>query len=169
MLLKWQSGKFGRNVNMTCLPHYFRQSWIALAAVIGMLSVVGNASASTRNFAPQNGTLACCLKRICTVCCCPPASASSGPLTTGRSVALLSREGSFSSPARPCECRSSEPGSPASRQESRSSEGRGDEVHGEPVQLNVLAPTAVIFARPVAPTASPSKSPLYLRHARLLI
>ena len=169
MLLRWQSGKSGRGVAMNGLRYHFRLTWIALAATVCMLSVMGNASASTTSGAPQNGARVCCLKRVCTVCCCPQASASSAPLTTGRSVALPASGGSLSTPARPCECRSSEPGAPDSRHESRTSEDRSDQSHGESVQLNVHAPVAITFAQLILPTASPPKSPLYLRTARLLI
>jgi hypothetical protein len=169
MLPRRQTGQVSRGDAMTGLRYHFRLTWIALAAIVGMLSVVGDASASTTSGAPQNGARACCLKRVCTVCCCTPASASSGLSTTARSVALPSREGSFSSPARPCECRSGEPASPASRHESRPSDDRADQMHGESVELNVRGPTAVTFARLILPTASPPKSPLYLRTARLLI
>jgi hypothetical protein len=169
MLLTWQIGQVRRGVAMTGFRFHFRLTWIALAAIVGMLSVVSNASASATSGASQNGARACCLKRVCTVCCCPSASASSSPLTAGRSEALLSTEGRFTAPARPCECRSSEPASPASRHDSRSSEDRADQTSGESAQLNVYAPTAVTFARRNLPTASPPKSPLYLRTSRLLI
>jgi hypothetical protein len=87
----------------------------------------------------------------------------------GRSVAFLSKEASFSTPVRPCECRSSEPVSPASRHESRSSEDRADQPHGESVQWDVDVSAAVTFAQLNLPIANAPKSPLYLRTARLLI
>jgi hypothetical protein len=169
MLARWQSGQFRRDVDMTDLRHSFRLTWLAVAAFVGMLSVVGDASGSTVSSAPRNRVRHCCLKRDCTVCCCTPASASSGPFTTGRSAALLSGRIAFSTPAGPCECRSSEPGAPASRQESRSSLDRAGQGHGASIHLNVHAPAAVAIARHILPAASPPRSPLYLRTSRLLI
>jgi hypothetical protein len=168
MLLRRQLGQVRHGVDMNGLRYHFRLIWIALAAILGMSSVVGNASASTTAGVPKNGSLACCLKRVCTVCCCTPAPASD-PSKTERSMALPSSESGLYSSARPCECRSGGPGSPASRHESRSSEDRHDETQGEPVDLSVHVPTAVPFARLMVPTANPPKSPLYLRTARLLI
>jgi len=109
---------------MTDLRHHFRLAWIALVAIVGILSFVVMPRRPTTSGPPRNGARACCLKRVCTVCCCTPASASSAPSTTERSMALTPRGSGLSTPARPCECRSSEPGAPASRQESRSSEDR---------------------------------------------
>jgi len=154
---------------MTRSRHDFRLTWIALAAVVGLLSVVGDASASTGSGARRSGALACCLKRVCTVCCCIPASASLLPETTERSVAVSPRGGALATSARPCDCRSGEPAAPASRQESRSSEDRADQDQSVSVSLTIHSPTSVTFGRLILPTASAPKSPLYLSTARLLI
>jgi hypothetical protein len=168
MILVRQIGQMRRGFAMTDSRHHFRLSWIALAAIVGMFSVAGDASASGTSGGPRNDARACCLKRVCTVCCCTPASASSGALTTGLMVALTPQGSGLSAPARPCECRSSEPGSPGLRHESRSSEDRADQALGKSALLNVYAPTAVTSWLKL-PNASPPKSPLYLRTARLLI
>jgi hypothetical protein len=169
MVLGWQIGQIRRAVTMNGLRYHFRLTWIALAAIVGILSVVGDASASAASAAARNVASSCCVKRVCTGCCCSPESGSTAPLATERSVAVRPSEGGLSTPSRPCECRSSEPGSPASRDESRFSEDRADQASGESVSLNGHVPAAVTFTRHNLPTASPPKSPLYLRTARLLI
>jgi hypothetical protein len=162
-------GKIGRKVVMTRFRRYLPLTWTALLATSAMLSVVGDASASSTSGLAPNGARACCLKRACTVCCCTPASAGSAPLTTRRSIALTGSAGSLSIPARPCECRSSEPAVPASSQESRPCEVRDGHAHGAAANLGIRAPVTLTFARLVQTTASPPRSPLYLRTARLLI
>jgi len=84
-------------------------------------------------------------------------------------VAIPSGGAGLAVPDRPCECRSSDPAAPTSEPESRSSEDRSDHVCGDSVGLTLDAHPAITFARLILPTASPPKSPLYLRTSRLLI
>jgi hypothetical protein len=156
---------------MALFRHHSRLAWVAVAAIMGMLSVAGDASASTADVAPRGDIRSCCAEGRCTVCCCKPAEAPPRPRPADRSAALPSKGGDIAAPARPCECRSSEPATPAPKPESRSSEGRGDQARGEPVDpaLDAGPPPAATFARLILPTSSPPKSPLYLRIARLLI
>lgn len=145
-----------------------RHSWtpaIAFLAMMGISSMAGDAKAS----ATGNAVRDCCLKRVCTVCCCEPAGASTAPQAAGKSITRLPVERSVSTPALPCECRSGDPASPVSSHHPRTVEERGGQVVGEAVALTPEGPVSASFARLVPPSASPPHSPLYLRNARLLI
>jgi hypothetical protein len=72
-------------------------------------------------------------------------------------------------PARPCQCRSSEPSPPASRDPSRSIQQRTGRDPGSATRFTVFAPAAPSPTRAVPCTPSPPRAPVYLRTARLLI
>jgi hypothetical protein len=143
-----------------------RLPWVALVAIMGMLSVAGEATAGTVNGASRE----CCIVRTCDKCCCDAPSTSSPPATTNRPSAHPSDRANLTTPTRPCECRSGEPAAPAPKPASRSSESRGDQARSNSFARSVDAPApADVFARLLLPTGSPPKTPLYLRTARLLI
>jgi hypothetical protein len=169
MLLSWRNGHFRHRDGMTDLRQHFRWLWIALAAMAGMFWTVDDAWASTASGASRKVADACCAKRVCAGCCCAPASASTRSEVPERSEALLSMGAALTTPAQPCECRSSEPVSPASRQESRSYEDRAGQSRSESVDFAVHAPASLTLAYLISPTSIPPKSPLYLSIARLLI
>ena len=151
---------------MTDFRHRLRFSLVALAAVVGVLSVVSDVSASTVNTASRNGARACCLKRACAVCCCEPAS----PSLAGRPIYLESDEAGFTErTAPPCECRSGDPAAPAPKPGTRIDHHRVDRPRGGPVVLTLEVPSANPFARLIKPASRLSQAPLHLRTTRLLI
>lgn len=150
---------------MNVLRRHFRIPAIAFLAILGLSSIVGDAKAST----PGDSSRTCCLKRVCNLCCCKPASSSGVPEQAKKHVVLSRGEHSVSAPARPCECRSSDPASPASSRGTRSFEERGDQKGNATVALTSARVTEGAFDRPVPPRAQLSHAPLYLRNARLLI
>jgi hypothetical protein len=164
--MSWQIELLHGSV-MTDRRHIFRLSLLALVAVAGMLSVVTDASASTPKRSSANSTDACCLKRVCTVCCCESASASA----TRKTNSTLPRgEASLASrPAPPCECRSGDPVAPAPRPEPRPTDPRPERDRGAPVDLTLDSPRSATFATVVPPASGLSKAPLHLRTTRLLI
>jgi len=154
---------------MTDIRLNFRRPWFALAAIMGMLSVVSDASASMKP-APRNASRSCCLKRVCTACCCESASVPTRRETAERSVANRPNgAGLASSPALPCECRSNDPAAPAQKPESRSDDHRSDRDRDDTVDPTLDSPPAIPFVRVTLPAASLSKAPLYLRTTHLLI
>jgi hypothetical protein len=154
---------------MTDIRLNFRHPWFVLAAIMGMLLMVSEASASTKP-APRDASRSCCLKRVCTACCCEPASVPTRRETIERSVANRPNgAGLARSPALPCECRSNDPAAPAQKPESRSDDRRSDRDRDDTVELTLDSPPAIPFVRVTLPAASLSKAPLYLRTTHLLI
>jgi hypothetical protein len=151
---------------MTNARQHLRLLSIAFVAIMGVLSTVGDAKASNTTGASLRE---CCLKRICTVCCCEPTSGSSLPETVWQTSAQPSTAVGLRPATFPCECRSSDPATPDSRHESRSVGERTEPDCGESVDLTFPTPAAVTLARLILPNASATNSPLYLRTARLLI
>lgn len=144
---------------------HHRLPWIALAAVLGFLSLVGDAGAASS----RGGSRGCCVTtRACGGCCCDPVADSTRTEPVARPLARPTPEGRLTTPDRPCECRSGEPSAPASRNESRPFEDRPDrEQDGAAVSAVPTAPAVAAF-RPVLPTVSPPGPPLLLRTSRLL-
>jgi hypothetical protein len=137
-------------------------------ALAGQLSAPGDASAS----APQSRSVSgsCCLKVVCTACCCEPA----GPLSRSepRSHAAMVTPGlgglATTAPF-PCECRSNVPTMPAPKPAPWSDQKRTHSVRVELIGLVSTRSPADTFARLIAIAACPPRDPLYLRNARLLI
>jgi hypothetical protein len=169
--LHWQTGCFvPHGVYMTYRPHHIRLLWFALMAIGGMVSAVSRASACAANGRSTQSTGGCCVKPVSSCCCCEPASTSSRSGLIVRSRAFAAHGAGLSIPARPCECRSSEQPSSAPKPESRLERSRSDRDRVESTAPSYdAAPTATPFARLIIETTSPSKSPLYIRIARLLI
>jgi len=153
---------------MVIVCRHFRQAWVVIVAIAGMLSVVGNALASTASGTLRKDAGACCGKQVCSGCCCLPASTRSRPGAAEQSVAFPPGD-SLSTPAGACECRSSEQPLSAPKSRPRPSENRFDRDRGEPVDPAVGAVTPATFGLLVLRIAGPAESPLYLRTARLLI
>src|SRR5258708_2063011 len=110
---------------MTAFRHHPRLPWFALAAIVGMLSMVGEASARTVKGATRAPRWGGVVPRPWE-CCCGRAKAR--PLTPAIELwAMSPPEGAgLSAPAVPCECRWDEPTDPASKPESRTDEQRSD-------------------------------------------
>ncbi len=157
---------------MAKLPLQHRLLWIALAAVVGMVSLPGAASACLTKQA--NAPRSCCASRPASACgCCtteasPPASVDA-PLAESASSLVTAtvheaRSGS-------CECRANDPASPSGprpaerRAEKRSEFDRYDSFSNHSAPLQVRVPLArLLMSNAVSP-----KSPLYLRISHLLI
>jgi hypothetical protein len=148
---------------MIGLHHHFRLPCIALAAIVGVLSVVSEAAAAPS----KETTRSCCSRAGCGMPCCeqPADRAAAQP-----SVALTTiQSGLASLPEMPCQCRSEEPAAPAPKSEPSSSEHRPDQDRASSVDLTIEAPRATAFVRATQPTSCLSRAPLYLRTTRLLI
>jgi hypothetical protein len=150
---------------MNVFRHQLRLLAIAFVAIVGASSTVRDAKAATAAGSARE----CCLKPVCTACCCEPASASSQPQPAEKAVVLLPAERSVSTPAGPCECRSSDPTSPVASRDTRPVEDRGGQENIATPAPSSERTTSVAFARLIPPSVSPPHSPLYLRNARLLI
>jgi hypothetical protein len=155
--------------SMTAFRHHLRLTWVVLAAIVGMLSAAGGASASTSYPESRGPGRSCCVRRVCAKCCCPPASDVSGRPLVGRSATVAPGGSRLSTPAPLCECRPGRPKLPASSTDPRFSEHRQEQVADHAVELIVESLPAISPVRIVLSSALPPKSPLYLRNSRLLI
>lgn len=159
---------------------HVRFSLIAFAAIAGMLSFGGEASASTSTAAvsrakAQASRRSCCVKqRVCAACCCVPAGASARRGEPRALPAIAPSTGArlASSTGVPCECRSNDPAAPARLpDESRGVDPRGGLGQGWGAAAEPVLGLASVrsSARRAGPAAPPSATPLYIRTARLLI
>lgn len=149
---------------MTGLRHHLRLPWFVLAAIVGMLSVAGEASACSIK-AASKAARSCCTSAPASACCCETPGPGSSHLS--RAPSLIGN--SLAVPNPTCECRPGTPGDPAPKPASPSSERRTDQGRVESVDLTHEVPPSLTFARIVLPANSPPKTPLYLRTSRLLI
>src|SRR5581483_9413275 len=102
---------------MSGLRRHLRLSWVALAAIAGMLSVVGEASACSAKPEIKAGRPCCAASQTPSCCCEAPATDSADlPPTAPRAGDGLAR------PPAPCQCRPGEPAEPAQKSESSPSE-----------------------------------------------
>jgi hypothetical protein len=153
---------------------------IALAAIVATL-LAGNGRSATAGTIPgrmaQMRRAGCCCPTLPVGgCCCEPAATSAPSDTTARTkeaVAEISRTTAALDPARSdgdCRCRSNDPVAPTPQPDGRD-EDRGP-VHVSAAfeawsSQDEIAPTPV--CRPLGPTPSLQKSPIYLRTSHLLI
>ena len=149
---------------MISLRRHFRLPCIALVAIVGTLSMVGEVSACTVKAAIK-ATRSCCAALPVSNCCCEPSSSESA---TPASVVSLTNHG-LSTSTVPCECRRGDPTESAPKPESPSSERRSDQDRGESVDLTFETHSSITFARLILPPGCLPKIPLYLRTSRLLI
>src|SRR5947209_5378284 len=159
-----QARQIGAETQMRVIPRHLRLSLIAFLAIVGLSSTVGAANAAPAGRAVRE----CCLKRVCTVCCCKPSGSSTLPRQAEKRLALPPVERSFSTSGLPCECRSNDPATPVSSPNSRTVEERGEEQVSAAVSMGAEPFPSGISARLVRPSASPPHTPLYVRNARLL-
>jgi hypothetical protein len=153
--------------SMTSIRRHLRVSWIALAAIAGMLSVGGRVSAcSTEPAAKPAGS--CCVAQPVLPCCCEPETAPAREFGERPTVSPV-RTPIATTPARSCECRSDRPAAPASKPESRPAQVRAEKGIDEslPVIRVAVRPT-VFIGYGGSPNASRADLPLFLRHSRLL-
>jgi hypothetical protein len=148
---------------MTHLRPDVRLSWVALAAVMGLLSVAGEASAAGK-------ACSCCAKRVCSMGCCRGPIGPSGPETAVPPAALAPVRGGLTSlPAVPCECRSDVPAEPASKPEIPTADPRAEQDQIGSVALSIETSRPAVFAPVSAPAFGLSRAPLLLNTTRLLI
>jgi hypothetical protein len=140
---------------------------VALWAIIGMLSVTGEASACSMT-AASAASRACCTASAGSACCCESTTVESQPEPVARTTVLPAAGGLFA-PKTPCECREGEPTEPASKPGQPSPERRTDQDRNGSVELTFEVRPAIVFVRLISPTESPPGAPLYLRTSRLLI
>jgi hypothetical protein len=149
-------------------PHH-RSLWIALAAFLVALSATGEASACTTMV---EGSGACAV--VCG-CCETPASGGSAhdAVVAGaahRAVPIHADEVCDSTPTGGCACRSGQPEAPEPKTGRRTTGEETDSGHAlvQGESAHDVAPRSL--TRPAWATESPpQRSPLYLRHSRLLI
>src|SRR5436305_74573 len=78
VIMDWpvrQARQNDAETQMSLIRRHTRLPLIAFLAIVGLSSMVGAANAAPAGSA----TRACCLKRVCTVCCCKPSGSSTLP------------------------------------------------------------------------------------------
>jgi hypothetical protein len=151
--------------------HHFRPIWVALLAIVGMVSVADVASACTTK--PASAPRACCTNRPPSECgCCTPGETlpTSGVASHVDAIVSSPARVLFQAPSPSCECRASAPAAPTERPAQRTSSERSEVKTFD----SLAAVIAVLKASPslgrlLLPNESPPRSPLYLRTSRLLI
>lgn len=145
-----------------------RTLWVALAAIAGILSLAGDASACRVSDAAPAGR-SCCVGRSPADCCCKGPVAAPERTATAPAPIGASRP-SLGIPSPGCECRPGEPTAPTDRPAQRVHDDRPDAGRAYDLAPGfVPVPGLPPASRPIEPTASPPKAPIYLRTARLLI
>ena len=144
---------------MTKLRHHLQHFGIALAAMAGMLSIVGEVSACS-DTASRAATRSCCTANVASCCCESP-----GTKTTDVSPV----ENNLSVPFAPCECRPGVPSDPAQKPGLPAPERRSDQYRSNAVKVTFEVRSAIVLIRIAPPTLGPPGSPLYLRTSRLLL
>lgn len=156
---------------MARLLRHARLGWIALAAIVGVLSSAEGSAAGTMaaGCEPDEG---CCVSRPMPACgCCPSPAPSHAGLADGDVQRELDRTASLGQDVRPCECRASDPAAPASKTERPAPERRqgGDESPVCEVRHVTDVRPSPFATSLVPPGSSPPRTPLYLRASRLLL
>jgi hypothetical protein len=144
-----------------------RASLIALAAIAGLLLTADGAVAAS-----SRGDGCCRVSRPAADCCCE--SSVSASETGDRPAGMIGAAGTLNRSEEPegsCECREGGPVAPDGTPGSRSPEERPDSHRpATPVDFAVIDPAVRSWSvRPIAAAPCSSRSPLYLRNARLLI
>jgi hypothetical protein len=153
---------------MTRLLRDLRAFGIALAAVAGVLSVSGTASACSAGAAGK-ATSSCCTARPDTACgCCGEAVDVPSP-AVGTRVDSHHEAGSRVIPAGRCVCRPERPPVPAGAPQSRPAERPSERLFDGAITVDAApASAARLRSSPLSPSGSTPDAPVYLRTARLL-
>jgi hypothetical protein len=162
-------GNLSRVDIMTAFRCHFRLPSTVLAAIVGILSVAGEASAcSTMN--RGKATRSCCAGLSRSACCCEAETAETRPESPdSQAVGMTADGGRLLAPGSPCECRVGDPTESAPQPKSASSRHRIDRDGVRSVELNVDIRPAIARAPVGLATETPPRTPLYLRTSRLLI
>ena len=156
-------------MTMTSARPRHRSPWIALAALLVALFATGGAGACTTMTQGHGACAATC------GCCEAPASGGSAPeaieaVAAHRIAPPLAEVVCGNSPTDGCACRSGQPDTPEPRPGQRTAGEKTNTGRALAVGEPVHDAASRSFSRPIWPTDSPpQKSPLYLRHSRLLI
>ena len=148
---------------MTGPGYPLRLPSLVLAAIVGMLSAAGEASACSalRAGKPISG---CCARRAQSACCCQAKTVKSRPESSRHTLGGI---GSSAEEAA-CVCRPGAPADPAPKPRSPSDERRTPQDRTGSVEPTNELYLAIAFVRLVPPTESPPGAPLYLRTSHLL-
>jgi hypothetical protein len=161
-------GNFGEAAAVNGLRSNLRLPYIVLAAIVGMFSVAGEASACSTKQA-STAPSACCVGRVQSACCCEAKKTELPLESTGRFLARSTNDAGHFTPAPSCGCRSGSSNEPAPKPESPTSRHRTDQDRLESCEPIILANRAITITRFILPSVSPPATPLYLRTSRLLI
>jgi hypothetical protein len=161
-------GSFGEAAAVNGIRSNLRLPYIVLAAIVGILSLAGEALACATKQA-STALSACCVGRVQSACCCEVKKTELPLESTGRTLARSTTEASLFTPVRSCECRSGNSNEPAPKPESPTSRHRTDQNRVESDEPIILANRAMTITRFILPSVSPPATPLYLRTSRLLI
>ena len=154
---------------MTAVRCYLRLSSIALAAIVGMLSVAGEAAACSTKGSSDN-TRSCCATPSRSACCCVAETAEPSPRPIEHTAVGLAGESEHHlAPDSSCECRPSRPSEPAPKPQSPTSERRTDQDRARSFESILGIRPRITFVSLVSSTESPPGAPIYLRASRLLI
>ena len=153
---------------MTIMRYHIRLPWVAIAALVGVLTMVGDASAMSPT-SPAAGR-SCCKSRGCGMACCERATVTTTETQTAPSGVEASRSSAVGAriaglPVASCTCCSDDPAAPASRPETLTPEqGHAGAVHQH---LESARLAASVPSRTSA--FGLSLAPLLLNTTRLLI
>jgi hypothetical protein len=159
---------------MAALHHFLRSPRVGLVAIVGVLLVMGGASASAAPAGDRATQMmldgCCCVTRPASGCCCEgPESSSSGDTHLADAVRPACMDVEPNPPSDTCQCRSIDSAAPASPSVRPAGESRG-EWAGQLLPAGAPSASSCRFAvYAVIPTASPPTLPLYLLTVRLLI
>ena len=146
----------------------FRLPYLALVAVVGALSLAGDASACSTMRA-NKASSACCVGGGQSACCCESIKTELPLESSGRTLVRSTNGAGHFTPAPSCGCRSGNSNEPAPKPESPTSRQRTDRDRVESHEPTVHVNRTVTITRLILPSASPPATPLYLRMSRLLI
>ena len=154
---------------MTRLGHQLRFPLVAFAAIVGTLSLFGEASACGMKAAPKVAR-SCCVKRTLSACgCCVPDQGLSTPATGQRLVARGDTGVALAASQQGCECHLQEPAAPARKTEPVSTETVTERDLATQVACVYQERRLAVFTPGAARLIKSPKTPLYLRISRLIL
>ncbi len=158
---------------MSTPRQHLRLPLVAFAAIVGLLSMGGEASARGGSGVADRARSCCVAPKSPdhSCCCCSSKSAESPSTVTieRRLVASVARVELLSTGGDSCECRSNVPADAASNPVSRSMERRSDCRVERFAEASVASLRSASMVRFVSLQACPPRSPLAFLTSRLLI
>jgi hypothetical protein len=145
-------------------------SWVAFAAIGGVLSTPSKAVACTSQEVSPSAQDCCVLHPTPHGDGQGPVEAVSRPQFAGQLLASPTSGACLGLPLCTCECRrAGDPAAPSPKPVSRPSQQRSDQAPSEGVPLAAATRPAITLVRLLPPTRGLPKSPLYLRIEHLII